>query len=315
MSGTAEGPGREAGRVVSQALGAAGRKPLLAPGEERRLALRAKEGCRRSRRTLVERNLRLVVHVAKKYTGRGLAFEDLIQEGTVGLIKATDKYDPARGHRFATYATWWIRQAIQRAVADKGRQIRLPVRLYDRLRKLRATETALSLSLERPPTTDELAEALDWETRRVEQVLSAPDEPSSLDAPVGSVHDANAAAARIDLLQDHAQEDPTDLLVDASESLALRTALPNFQDPKLGLVLTRLYGLDGEAPKTLAKVAEELGVSPATVRRLKREAESLLRRCLSPGEDQEDPSGPPPPPAPSPAAEPPNNAGQRQRAS
>ena len=146
---------------------------LLTYEEEVELSRRAKVGDRRARQRLIEKNLRLVVSVAKKYRGVGLPFEDLIQEGNIGLMKAIDKYDPERGFRFSTYATWWIRQAVQRAVADKGRTIRVPVHMGEKIRKMARAYNVLSEELRREPSDEEVAERLDWTPERVREVKDA----------------------------------------------------------------------------------------------------------------------------------------------
>src|ERR687884_17045 len=159
---------------------------LLTHQEEIDLSKRAKAGDLKARQRLIEKNLRLVISVAKKYRGMGLPFEDLIQEGNIGLMKAVEKYDPDRGWRFSTYATWWVRQAVQRAVADKGRTIRVPVHMGEKIRKMARTYNELSAELEREPTDEEVAEQLGWTVEEVRSVKEAMPDATSLNRPLGS---------------------------------------------------------------------------------------------------------------------------------
>ena len=164
---------------------------LLTHAEEIDLSKRAKAGDKRACQMLVEKNLRLVVSVAKKYRGMGLPFEDLIQEGNIGLMRAVEKFDPERGFRFSTYATWWIRQAVQRAVSDKGRTIRVPVHMGDKIRKMARTYNGLLAELEREPTDEEVAGALGWTVEEVRDVKGAMPDATSLDRPLSSDADGS----------------------------------------------------------------------------------------------------------------------------
>jgi RNA polymerase primary sigma factor len=169
-----------------------GRGRLLTHQEEISLSRRACAGDQRARKRLVERNLRLVVSVAKRYRGMGLPFEDLIQEGNLGLLRAVEKFDPELGHRFSTYATWWIRQSIGRALADKDRAIRIPAHMGDKIRRITRTSNELSAELEREPTDEEVAERLGWKVEQVQDTKEAiSDATTSLNGPIGSGDDAS----------------------------------------------------------------------------------------------------------------------------
>ncbi len=248
--------------------------------QEIRLGRAASTGCRRSRRLLAESNLRLVVAVAKKFRNRGLSFEDLIQEGNVGLMKAVEKFDPDRGYRFSTYATWWIRQAVQRAVADKGRAIRLPVYLTERVNKLRRARAELTARTGREPEASELAERLGMDLEDVEDALAVPADPTSLDAPVSSGDGARGRATVVELVADCAggTAEPDEPLGLPDRRSEIDAALFGMEDERLRLVLVLRYGLDGGKPKTLREVAEEIGTTREYVRRLQRKAHDLLRR-------------------------------------
>src|SRR3982750_1478966 len=174
----------ETPKLLAKYLAQIGRGELLTPAEEIDLSKRAKAGDKRARQRLIEMNLRLVISVAKKYRGMGLPFEDLIQEGNIGLMKAVEKFDPDRGWRFSTYATWWVRQAVQRAVADKGRTIRVPVHMGEKIRKMARAYNELSAEMGREPTDEEVAERLGWTPEEVRDVKGAMPDAASLDRPL-----------------------------------------------------------------------------------------------------------------------------------
>jgi RNA polymerase primary sigma factor len=251
---------REIPNPLARYFGQIGSGRLLTHEEEIDLGRRTREGDKTARSKLIEKNLRLVIPVAKKYRGMGLPFGDLIQEGNIGLMRAADKFDPEKGFRFSTYATWWIRQAIQRAVADKGRTIRVPVHMGEKIRKMARTYNELSTQLKREPTDEEVAERLSWDVDRVKDVKSAIPDATSLNQPLSSDEDSSELG---DLVR---ELEPRRLM----ESL---TGLPERQRR----VLVRRYGLDGEKPATLADLSEELEISRERVRQLQREAERALR--------------------------------------
>ena len=246
---------------------------LLTHAEEMDLSRRIKVGDERARRRLIEKNLRLVVSVAKKYRGMGVPFEDLIQEGNIGLMKAVEKFDPERGWRFSTYATWWVRQAVGRAVADKGRTIRVPVHMGDKVRKMARTYNELSAKLGREPKDEEVAKGLGWTAEEVRQVKGALPDATSLDKPLGSGEDPSELG---NLVEDQATSDVSESVVRDLEVHWLGEAIWRLPE-RHRRVLVKRYGLDEEETATLAQLAEELGVSKERVRQIQREAEHMLR--------------------------------------
>ncbi len=249
------------------------RERLLGHGQEIRLSRRAKAGDRRARNTLIEKNLRLVVSVAKKYRGCGLPFEDLIQEGNLGLIRAVEKYDPDRGNRFSTYATWWIRQAVQRAVVNKGRAIRVPSYRVEMIRKLVRAREGLANELGREPADEEAAQKLGWEIEEVRLTMRAMSDATSLDRP----GDANAEGGSLgDFIEDERASDTPGTVTRGIELEQLRRDVEGLPE-KERYVLVRRYGLDGREPDLVSGLAEKLGVSRDQIRKLQKAAERMLR--------------------------------------
>ena len=254
-------------------FGQIARGRLLTHEEEIDLGRRIRGGDETARSKLIERNLRLVIPMAKKYSGMGLPFGDLIQEGNIGLMRAADKFDPEKGFRFSTYATWWIRQAVQRAVADKGRTIRVPVHMGEKVRKMARTYNELSAQLEREPTDKEVAEMLGWDVDRVKDVKSAIPDATSLNQPLSSDEGSSELG---DFVEDERESGMAGEVVRELESRHLIEYVKRLPE-RQRRVLVRRYGLDGEKPATLAVLSEELEVSRERVRQLQREAERALR--------------------------------------
>lgn len=281
-----EGDYEEGGHAESFAayLKTISRKPLLSPTEERRLTRKVRDGCPRAKDELVQRNLRLVVHAVKRYRGLGVDFEELVQEGTLGLIRAAEKFDPAKGYKFSTYATWWIRQAAGRAVGDKGRTVRLPAHYHEQLQTLRQAERRLSASLGREPTTEELAEERGLSVEKIEQMQRIRQSTASLDAPVsGSVSaEGDDSTALVSLLADEeASEEVSGSVMALGARSELRPALAKLSEYERW-VIERRYGLDGRpAATTLREIGEEAGVVYQHIGTVNQRAHKRLRAALA----------------------------------
>ena len=263
----------ETPELLAKYLAHIGQGNLLTHAEEIDLSNRAKDGDPRARQRLIEKNLRLVVSVAKKYRGYGLPFEDLIQEGNIGLMKAVEKFDPDRGYRFSTYATWWIRQAVQRAVADKGRTIRVPVHMTEKIRKVSRAYNELSAEFEREPQEKEVAERLGWNPEEVRITMSAMPDATSLDQPVSTDETSSQLG---DFIEDDKVSDTPGEVMREMETVQLKEAVEKLPE-RARYVLIRRYGLDERDPATLAELGDELDISRERVRQLQREAERILK--------------------------------------
>ena len=257
-------------RVYLRELAAA---PLLTPEEEIELAQRIEAGDMEALQRFVRANLRLVVSIAKRYIGRGLSLLDLIQEGNIGLMRAVEKFDWRRGYRFSTYATWWIRQAITRAIADQGRTIRLPVHMTDSITRYHRVMTQLSQELGRPPRPEEIAEALSVQPEKIAQIVRAAQRAVSLDRPLSEEDETSLG----DLIADEVSQSPEEV---AEESLMRRDIHEALEvlSPRERLVLQLRYGLTDDQPRTLAEVGNMLNISRERVRQIENEALRKLRR-------------------------------------
>ena len=244
---------------------------LLTPTEERELARRKDMGDEAAKRKLIESNLRLVMSITRNYTKAGVPLLDLIQEGNLGLIRAVEKFDYKMGFKLSTYATWWIRQAITRALADQGRIIRLPVHVADQVRRLMRTRRVLAQKLNREPTVAELAAASELPIKKVKDLLELVEEPVSLETPVG-----DGESLYGDLIEDTKTDRPELTTADGMRHRELVSALDSL-NPRMRRVVALRFGLDGEKPQTLEEVGAGLGITRERVRQLESRALRELR--------------------------------------
>ena len=257
---------------VSMYLKEIGKIPLLTSEEEMEVAKRLAEGDESAHNTMVEANLRLVVSIAKRYVGRGLPFLDLIQEGNLGLIKAVGKFDYTKGYKFSTYATWWIRQAISRAIADHARTIRIPVHMVETINRVSRASHELVQDLGREPTSTEIAKRLNLSTEKVEEIMRVAQEPVSLEAPVGEEDDSHLG----DFIQDEDASEPADAATYAMLREQLAGVLKTLT-PRAEKVLCLRYGLTDGRMHTLEEVGDEFEVTRERIRQIEAKALRKLR--------------------------------------
>jgi len=249
-----------------------GRVPLLTPEEEIELAKRMEAGDEEAKRRLAEANLRLVVSIAKRYVGRGMLFLDLIQEGNLGLIKAVEKFNYRKGFKFSTYATWWIRQAITRAIAEQDRTIRIPVHMVETINKLIRVQRQLLQELGRDPVPEEIAHEMDIPVERVREIMKIAQEPVSLETPIGEEEDSHLG----DFIEDEDAQAPAE----AASFMLLREQLEdvlNSLTPREKRVLRLRFGLDDGRARTLEEVGQEFGVTRERIRQIEAKALRKLR--------------------------------------
>lgn len=258
-----------------------GKTPLLSKEEEIALAARIKKGDKAARDHMISANLRLVVKIAHDYNNFGLPLLDLISEGNIGLVKAVERFDPSKGGKLSTYAAWWIKQSIKRALANQSKTIRLPVHLVDRIAKMRKITAELAEELDREPTDEEIAYMMDLPVNKVAHLKSVSVRPSSLDAPVGEDGDTTFG----ELVGDENESSPLDNLQEKSVSNDIKSVIGQLEDREAEIIHLR-FGLDGNHPLTLEEVGERFDITRERVRQIQNIALHKMRRILTENERQ-----------------------------
>lgn len=255
--------------------------PLLTPAEELDLAQRIRSGEQAARQQMISANLRLVVKIANDYNNFGLPILDLISEGNIGLIKAVERFDPTKGGKLSTYAAWWIKQSIKRALANQGKTIRLPVHLVDRIAEMRRTTAQLANELDRDPSDEEIAYTMGIPVNKVAHLKSVSTRPASLDAPVGEDNDTSFG----DLVGDEDQATPIEDLQEKSRNQDIQVMMSRLEPRESDIIRLR-FGLDGNHPLTLEEVGEKFGVTRERVRQIQNIAIHKMRRLITDNERQ-----------------------------
>lgn len=265
-------PGVKIDDPVRMYLKEIGRVPLLSADEEIQLAQRIEQGDEEAKRRLAEANLRLVVSIARRYVGRGMVFLDLIQEGNMGLIKAVEKFDYSKGFKFSTYATWWIRQAITRAIADQARTIRIPVHMVETINKLIRVSRQLLQEIGREPTPEEIAKEMDLTPEKVREIMKIAQEPVSLETPIGEENDSNLG----DFIEDHDAPAPAEAAAYELLKEQLEEVLDTLTEREENVLRLR-FGMDDGRTRTLEEVGKEFGVTRERIRQIEAKALRKLR--------------------------------------
>src|SRR6187200_2219217 len=259
--------------AVRTYLRSIGRVRLLTKEDEVRLAKRVEQNDMGAKNALIEANLRLVVSIAKRYSGRGLTLLDLVQEGNLGLIRAVEKFDWRRGFKFSTYATWWIRQAITRALADQSRTIRIPVHMVERMNRVARAKRSLMQKHNREPTPEEIGELVEMPAKKVEEILKLGQEPVSLEAPVGG---EEGDASLGDFIEDAAGDRPLEVVANRMRDADLQHVLESLPWRERRVIELR-YGLGDKGPMTLEDIGHEVGVTRERVRQIESKTLAMLK--------------------------------------